>query len=169
MAVGTMSCDVTTLLAKDHLKVGDKIIFKADMVDWKDFELTTTVTKAYKVISSVPSIDTSVCLTQTKQFNETIISKYNDVQLITISRDLPFALKRACSGFINSEHILLSDTNYREFGNYTKLYFTFNNLLARSVIVLNQNNETIYLQIVSLVSLEPNYDEVYQFLTTLQK
>ncbi|WP_338956241.1 redoxin family protein [Spiroplasma endosymbiont of Polydrusus cervinus] len=168
MAVGTMSGEVITLLAKDHLKVGDKVTFKADMVDWKDFELTT-VTKAYKVISSVPSIDTSVCLTQTKQFNETIISKYPDVQLITISRDLPFALKRTCEGFINPEHILLSDTNYREFGNHTKLYFTFTNLLARSVMVLNQNNEIIYLQIVLPVSLEPNYDEVYQFLATLQK
>ncbi|AXF95314.1 thiol peroxidase [Spiroplasma phoeniceum] len=168
MAVGTMSGDVKNLLAKDHLQVGDKVSFKADMVDWQDFELATII-KEYKVISAVPSIDTSVCLTQTKQFNQTIISKYPNFQLITISRDLPFALKRACEAFINSNHILLSDTNYREFGTQTKLYFPFNNLLARSVMVLDQDNKIIYLQIVSPTSSEPNYDEVYQFLDTIKK
>ncbi|PQP78216.1 thiol peroxidase [Spiroplasma sp. ChiS] len=168
MAVGTMSGDVKNLLAKDYLQVGHKVSFKADMVDWQDFELET-ITKEYKVISAVPSIDTSVCLTQTKQFNETIISKYPIFQLITISRDLPFALKRACEGFVNANHILLSDTNYREFGTQTKLYFPFNNLLARSVMILDQDNKIIYLQIVSPISSEPNYEEVYQFLDTFQK
>ncbi len=168
MAVGTMSGDVKNFLAKDHLQVGDKISFKADMVDWQDFELVN-ITKEYKVISAVPSIDTSVCLTQTKKFNEKIISKYPDFQLITISRDLPFALKRACESFINLNHILLSDNNYREFGTQTKLYFPFNNLLARSVIVLDQYNKIIYLQIVSQISYEPNYYEFYQFLDTIQK
>ncbi|UZQ30687.1 MAG: hypothetical protein OHM56_03940 [Spiroplasma phoeniceum] len=97
------------------------------------------------------------------------LSKYPNFQLITISRDLPFALKLACEAFINSKHILLFDTNYREFVTQTKLYFPFNNLLARSVIVLDQDNKIIYLQIVSPISSEQNYDEVYQFLDTFQK
>ncbi|WP_425380663.1 redoxin family protein [Spiroplasma endosymbiont of Stenodema calcarata] len=168
MAKGTMSGDVAALIAKDHIKVGDNLTFKADTMQWEDFELTN-VSKEYKIISAVPSIDTSVCLLQTKQFNETILAKYPALQLITISRDLPFALQRACESFINSEHILLSDTNYRQFGNNTKLFFEFNNLLARSVMILDQTNQVIYLQIVSPVSSEPNYHDVYQFLNTLIK
>ncbi|MBW3058698.1 peroxiredoxin [Spiroplasma poulsonii] len=168
MAKGTMSGDVATLIASNHLKVGDTLTFKADTVKWEDFELTN-LKKEYKVISSIPSIDTSVCLLQTKQFNETILNKYPAVQLITISRDLPFALQRACESFVNPEHILLSDTNYREFGHKTKLYFEFNNLLARIVMVLDQNNQVIYLQIVSPVSSEPNYQDTYHFLDTLVK
>ncbi|WP_424527333.1 redoxin family protein [Spiroplasma endosymbiont of Glossina fuscipes fuscipes] len=168
MAKGTMSGDVATLIPTNHIKIGDTLTFKADTVKWADFELAN-VSKEYKVISAVPSIDTSVCLLQTKQFNETIINKYPAVQLITISRDLPFVLQRACESFINPKHILLSDTNYREFGHKTKLFFEFNNLLARSVMVLDQNNQVIYLQIVSPVSSEPNYQDIYLFLDNLVK
>lgn len=168
MAKGTMSGDVSTLIPTNHIKVGDTLTFKADTVKWEDFELTN-INKKYKVISAIPIINTSVCLLQTKQFNETILNKYPAVQLITISRDLPFVLQRGCESFINPEHILLSDANYREFGHKTKLCFEFNNLLARSVMVLDQNNQVIYLQIVSPVSSEPNYQDTYHFLDTLVK
>ncbi|AHF57636.1 peroxiredoxin [Spiroplasma eriocheiris] len=166
MAMKTMQGDVYTLLPKNHIKVGDKLIFKADTTKFEDFNLAD-VKKKYKVISAIPSIDTSVCMLQTREFNNKLVSKYPDVQLITISRDLPFALTRGCESFLNPNHILLSDTNYRDFGNKTNLYFDFNNLLARSVIVLNENNEVIYLQIVNPVSSEPNYQEVYTFLDNL--
>ena len=166
MAMKIMQGDVYTLLPKNHIKVGDKLTFKADTTKFEDFNLTD-VKKKYKVISAIPSIDTSVCMLQAREFNSKLVSKYPDVQLITISRDLPFALTRGCESFLNPNHILLSDTNYRDFGNKTNLYFDFNNLLARSVIVLNENNEVIYLQIVNPVSSEPNYQEVYTFLDKL--
>ncbi|AGM25059.1 thiol peroxidase [Spiroplasma chrysopicola] len=167
MAKGTLVGNVFEKISNNHIKVGDKLSFIAETTNLEDFDLNTIENK-YKVISTIPSIDTSVCLLQTTQFNKTILEKYPDIQLITISRDLPFALNRGCESFLHPQHLLLSDANYRDFGNKTKLYFDFINLLIRSVLVLDHENKVIYLQIVSPVTSEPNYQEVYDFLATIK-
>jgi thiol peroxidase len=75
-------------LVGNPIKIGDTIDFIATNNDLSEFKLSNL--KGKKVISIVPSVDTSTCSTQTSQISQ-IETKYNDVTFITISLDLPFA------------------------------------------------------------------------------
>lgn len=160
--------NVFNAISSNHLKLNDHINFKAINIDFDNWQIADSK-KRWKIISSVPSLDTSVCLVQTKTFNEKIINEYPDVQLITISRDLPFAMNRACSSFINENHLLLSDALYREFGKQTGLAFQVYEILARAVLVLDENDRIVYLQIVNPLGNEPDYEKLYEFLDKILK
>lgn len=116
-----------------------------------------------KVISVVPSVDTPVCAIQTKRFNK-MASDFNDVQIVTISNDLPFALARFCGaeGIENSE--TLSDYNGHDFG--TKYGFLIDELklLSRGVIIIDRDDTVKYVQYVKEVTNEPDYDSAFSAL-----
>lgn len=154
--------DVFSHFTQDIIKVGDKLEFKGTYADMSDFNLSDVKTQ-YKVISVIPSIDTSVCYTQTVRFNKNI-KDYPNAQLITVSRDLPFAQERCCESFRDEEHFLVSDYNYRDFGTKTGLVFTAFQILPRAVLILNQDNTVEYLEIVNPIGNEPNYQAIYDFL-----
>ncbi|UZQ29266.1 MAG: 4Fe-4S cluster-binding domain-containing protein [Spiroplasma phoeniceum] len=154
--------DVFSHFTQDIIKVGDKLEFKGTNADMSDFHLSDVKTQ-YKVISVIPSIDTSVCYTQTIKFNKNM-KDYPNARLITVSRDLPFAQERCCKSFIDEEHFLVSDYNYRDFGTKTGLVFTAFQILPRVVIILNQDNIVEYLEIVNPIGNEPNYKAIYDFL-----
>ncbi len=147
---------------QDIIKVGDKLEFKGTNADMSDFLLSDVKTQ-YKVISVIPSIDTSVCYTQTVKFNKNM-KDYTNARLITVSRDLPFAQERCCESFRDEAHFLVSDYNYRDFGTKTGLVFTALQVLPRAVLILNQDNIVEYLEIVNPIGNEPNYQAIYDFL-----
>ncbi|ATZ18401.1 thiol peroxidase, atypical 2-Cys peroxiredoxin [Williamsoniiplasma somnilux] len=165
----TLKDNVYDLITKDYLKLGDVLPnFRAMDEGLNTVELKD-INKKYKLISSVPSVDTSICILQTEKFNNIIGNDYNNLQLITISRDLPFALKKACASFKTKNHLLWSDANYRDYGRQTGFEIDFIKLLARAVIVLDENNKIIYEQIVNPpAGDEPNYNDVIKFLNTLK-
>ncbi|KAF0851941.1 redoxin family protein [Spiroplasma poulsonii] len=156
--------DVFLHIKQDIIKVGDKLEFKAINGDMSDFHIDDVRAK-YKVISSIPSIDTSVCYTQTVKFNESM-KDYNNARLITISRDLPFAQERCCKSFKDEAHFLISDYNYRDFGAKSGLVFTDSQILPWAVIILNEDNIVEYLEVVNPVGNESNYQAVYDFLSS---
>jgi thiol peroxidase len=142
-------------------KVGDKAPdFKAVDGDYNKVELKDFKGKVI-LIAAVPSVDTKVCNLETRKFNEAA-SKLNDVVLITISHDLPFALSRFCGAEgINNIHVW-SDHLYGQFGLKYGVLIKENLLLARSVFVINKKGKITYMEIVPEITHEPNYEAALQ-------
>ena len=111
------------------------------------------------VINSVPSLDTAPCALQTRRFNQEAAGLGDDVKVVVISMDLPFAQKRFCTteGIANLE--TLSDHRDAAFGTAYGLLMKELRLLARSVTVIDANGVVRYHQLVPEVSQEPNYEE----------
>ena len=110
-----------------------------------------------QLITVIPSIDTPVCDTMARRFNEEAAQLPESVEIYTISLDLPFAQKRWC-GAAGIERVkMLSDYQDRSFGlNYGVLIKELK-LLARAVFVIDQAGKIAYLEIVGEVTDEPNY------------
>lgn len=113
----------------------------------------------YQLISVIPSIDGGVCQTQTKTFYQKI-AKLNNVDLIAVCSDTPFAIKRFCVN--ESENIeVLSDYRGKKFGNAYGLVLEntiFQDMLTRAVIVISPEGKIVYQEIVSEIGNEPNYE-----------
>lgn len=123
-----------------------------------------------KILTSFPSLDTPVCDLQVKEFNKraSAISP-EEVVVIGISKDLPFAQSRFCTtNEIKNVHVF-SDFMYSSFGINYGLLIKENNLLARSVTILDKNNIIRYVQIVNELTSPPNYDEVIKALQEVIK
>ncbi len=110
------------------------------------------------VISSVPSLDTQVCDVQTRRFNEEAGRLGDDVVVLTISMDLPFAQGRWCGAAGVDNVVTLSDHRDGAFGEAFGLLIKELRLLARAVYVLDKDGVIIYSQVVPEVTDEPDYD-----------
>ena len=119
------------------------------------------------VLSSVPSLDTPTCNTETRRFDQAAASLGSDVVVLTISVDLPFAQKRWC-GEANV-HTVLTASDYRdgEFGRNYGVLIKELKLLARCVFVVGRDGRLMYQQLVREVTQEPNYDEVLDAVRAL--
>jgi thiol peroxidase len=110
------------------------------------------------VICTVPSLDTPVCDIQTRKFNEQAASLGDDVVVLTISMDLPFAQQRWC-GAANVENVqTLSDHHKAEFGTAYGILIKELRLLARTVFVVDKDGIIRYIEIVDEVTNEPDYE-----------
>ena len=110
------------------------------------------------VICTVPSLDTPVCDTEVRKFNEQAISLGDDVAVLVISMDLPFAQQRWC-GMVGIEHVrTLSDHNQADFGNTYGLLIKELRLLARAVFVLDKEGVIRYIEVVEELTNEPDYE-----------
>ena len=110
-----------------------------------------------RIISVVPSLDTPVCDAQTKRFNEEA-SKLPDVDILTVSMDLPFAQARWQRAAKAKDMIFLSDYKTGEFGQSTGLLIAPLHLLTRTVIVTDKNGVIRYMQIVPEITELPDMD-----------
>jgi len=120
-----------------------------------------------KIISSVPSLDTSVCSTETKKLDE-IMKKFSDEYIfITISMDLPFAQNRWCGANNVEKVITLSDYKYKSFGINYGVYVRELGLLARCIFIIDKQNKIRYIQVVNEITNEPNYEEIEKALHNL--
>ncbi len=119
-----------------------------------------------KLLSIVPSLDTSTCSIMAKKFNESI-KDHPEVVCLVISGDLPFAQKRFC-GQENAHNIVtLSMMRNQEFAkDYGVLIEDgpLAGICARAVVVLDENNRVLYAKLVDEISEEPNYDEALAYL-----
>ena len=119
-----------------------------------------------KVISVVPSIDTSICSTQTRTFNKEL-SAMSDTVVITISADLPFAQARWCGVEGLDQAVMLSDYYDNEFGKTYGLLMAEWHLLARAVLVLDEDNKLVYAEYLENVNSEPNYQAAIEAVKAL--
>ncbi len=110
-----------------------------------------------QLLTVVPSLDTPVCDTMTRKFNEEAAKLPAGVEIRTISLDLPFAQKRWCGNAGIDRVKTLSDYQDRSFGlNYGVLIKELK-LLARSVFVIGKDGRIAYREIVPEVTAEPDY------------
>lgn len=114
-----------------------------------------------KLISVVPSIDTGVCSEQTKRFNEEA-DKLDNVQVLTISMDLPFAQTRWCAANGIKNLDILSDHRDADFGKKYGVLIQELRLLARAIFVIDSNNKVTYVEYVSEVGNHPDYDKALE-------
>ncbi|SFE37059.1 thiol peroxidase, atypical 2-Cys peroxiredoxin [Paenibacillus algorifonticola] len=145
-------------LVGPELKVGDKA---------PDFQVNKTLVdsvslKDYagkiKLISVVPSIDTGVCDAQTRRFNEAAASLGDNVAVLTISVDLPFAQARWCGAAGIDKVELLSDYKLKNFGEAYGVYIKEFGLDMRSIFVIDQNDTIQYVEYLAEMTEHPNYE-----------
>lgn len=110
------------------------------------------------LISVVPSLDTGVCSMQTKRFNEEVSNLPQDVVMLTISADLPFAQKRFCQAENVDKLITLSDSVWRDFAMNYGVLIKDMGLLTRSIFVISPDGIVSYKEIVPNLSEQPNYE-----------
>lgn len=120
-----------------------------------------------RIISVVPSLDTPTCDKQTHQLSEENNGLDQNVELITVSMDLPFAQKRFAKEANISNVTFLSDYKEREFGNNNGLLIEPLGLLARAVIVTDRDNVVRYLQVVPEVTALPDMQAAMQAARSL--
>jgi len=118
------------------------------------------------IICSVPSLDTSVCDKEIRRFNLEAQRLGDNVVVLTISMDLPFAQKRWCGAADVKNVQTLSDYRDASFGKAYGVLIKELHLLARAVFVVDKKNIVRYVQIVSELTNEPDYDAV---LDTVRK
>jgi thiol peroxidase len=156
----TMKGSPLTLLGRE-LKVGDTAPdFEVLENDLNPLEFSSFKGKTI-ILSSVPSLDTSVCDMQTRRFNEEASRLGPDVIIITISMDLPFAQKRWCGAAGVDSVVTLSDHRTAEFGNAYGVLIKELRLLARAVFIVDREGAIRYIQIVKEVGDEPDYESVF--------
>ena len=112
------------------------------------------------VISVVPSLDTPVCDAQTRRFNIEAGKLGQDVVILTISMDLPFAQKRWCGAAGVDKVYTLSDHRDASFGTAYGMLIKELRLLARGVLVIDREGVIRYVQLVREVGQEPDYQPV---------
>jgi thiol peroxidase len=146
-----------TLLGPD-IKVGDPAP-EFHVVD-NALQAVTLASNLGKVqlITVVPSLDTPVCDTMTRKFNEKAAQLPESVVVLTVSVDLPFAQKRWCGNAGIDKIKTVSDYQDRSFGLNYGLLLKELKLLARAVYVIDKEGKVAYREIVKEVTAEPDYE-----------
>lgn len=155
--VATLKGNPITLIGPE-LKAGDKA---------PDFNLNKSLTDEVsladykgkvKLISVVPSIDTGVCDAQTRRFNEEAASLGDNVVVLTVSVDLPFAQARWCGAAGVDKVEMLSDYKSRSFGQSYGVLIKELALDMRAIFVLDQNDTIQYVEYLAEMTEHPNYE-----------
>lgn len=129
----------------------------AELKDFKGSKLLLNIT---------PSLDTGVCAASLRKFNEAA-AKVENVTIINISRDLPFAQTRFCGAEGIDKAITLSDFNTGKFGKkygVTIKTGPLEGLHSRAVVVIDEKGKVVYTEQVPEITQEPNYEAALEAL-----
>lgn len=121
-----------------------------------------------KLISVVPSLDTGVCDAQTRRFNEEAAGLGDDVVILTISADLPFAQARWCGAAGVDRVITLSDYKSRSFGEAYGVLIKEFQLDMRSIFVVDTNDTITYVEYLGEMTEHPNYEAAIDAVKSLR-
>lgn len=164
--VATLKGNPITLVGNE-VKAGDKA---PDFTVNKNLlEQATLADYAGKVklISVVPSLDTGVCDAQTRRFNEEAAKLGDNVVVLTISVDLPFAQARWCGAAGIDKVITLSDYKNHSFGLAYGVLIKEIQLLMRSIFVLDANDTVQYVEYLGEMTEHPNYENAIEAVKKL--
>lgn len=152
----TLSGNPMTLVGPE-LKQGDTAPdFNVIDSSLKPVRLADTAGKT-RIFSVLPSLDTPVCDAQTKRFNEEG-ARLKDVDIYTISMDLPFAQKRFCNSYALDNVIMLSDHRDGSFGEAYGTLIKELRILSRAIFVVGPDNKLRYVEYVPEVGNFPDYE-----------
>lgn len=156
--VATLKGNPITLIGPE-LKAGDKapdFTLNKSLVD--EVSLSSFSGKV-KLISVVPSLDTGVCDAQTRRFNEEAAGLGDNVEILTVSVDLPFAQARWCGAAGVDKVTTLSDYKTRSFGQAYGVFIKELALDMRAIFVVDQNDTIQYVEYLSEMTEHPNYED----------
>jgi thiol peroxidase len=140
--------------------------FKLTANDMSDLE-TSAFDGKVLVVLSVPSVDTPVCANEVKRFNDEATKLSDQVQILAVSNDLPFAQARWCGASGISRVKTASDFKYRGFGENYGVYLPDLGLLARAVFVADKQGKVQHVEYVTEISTEPDYAAALSKIKTL--
>ncbi|ALS21015.1 MULTISPECIES: thiol peroxidase [Paenibacillus] len=166
MAQATLKGNPITLVGT-QVKVGDKA---PDFTVNKNLLETASLADyagKVKLISVVPSLDTGVCDAQTRRFNEEAAKLGDNVVVLTISVDLPFAQSRWCGAAGIDKVITLSDYKNHSFGKNYGVLIDELRLLMRSIFVIDANDTIQYVEYLSEMTDHPNYEAAIEAVKKL--
>ena len=160
--------DITVL--GEELKVGDKAPdFFANKMDLSPYNFYDEEDGKIKIISVVPSLDTDVCELQTKMFQKATEFLSDDVIILTVSNDLPFAQIRFKKNKKADQIKFVSDYNTRDFSSKYGTLIEELKLLNRSVFVVDKDNTIKYVQYLKQNTDLPEYEEAVRVAKQLSK
>ena len=121
------------------------------------------------VILSLPSLDTSVCDMMTRKFNEEAVALGNDVVVLGVSMDLPFAQERWCAASGVENVHTFSDHRTTSFGQAFGILIKDLRLLARAVFVVDKEWTIRHIEIVDELTHEPYYEAVLRAVKDIKR
>lgn len=166
MAQATLKGNPITLVGT-QVKVGDKA---PDFTVNKNLLETASLADyagKVKLISVVPSLDTGVCDAQTRRFNEEAAKLGDNVVVLTISVDLPFAQSRWCGAAGIDKVVTLSDYKAHSFGKNYGVLIDEIRLLMRSIFVIDANDTIQYVEYLGEMTDHPNYEAAIEAVKKL--
>ena len=148
------------ILLGNEVGLGDKAPdFEVVGKDLKPIKFSSFAGKVC-IISSVPSLDTSICDIMTRKFNIEAVKLGKDVMVLAVSMDLPFGQNRWCIAADVQHVFVYSDHRTASFGHAYGVLIKDLRLLARSVFVVDRNGFIRYEYIVPEITHEPDYDHI---------
>ena len=155
-------------LSGNEIKIGDIAPdFTAVSQSLAPFEFYKQTEGKVVIISSVPSLDTGVCEFQTTHFNHEVSNLSDDVYLVTVSVDLPFAQKRFCSTHGIENSAVVSDHRNLDFGNKYGFILEEVRLLERGVVIVDKERKIRYVEYLQEVTNHPNYEAALEAVKAL--
>ncbi|SDI60834.1 thiol peroxidase [Natribacillus halophilus] len=153
----TMKGNPVTLIGSE-IRSGDQAPnFTVLMTDQSEHTLSDTKGKI-RLITTVPSLDTPTCDQETRRFNEEASAFGSEVEVLTISADLPFAQKRWCGAKDIDRVLTLSDHREMSFGKAYGTCIKEKRLECRAVFVVNADDIVTYAEYVPEMTHYPDYD-----------
>lgn len=156
-------------MIEDKFKIGKKINFFAKNENGKNIFLGDLLSQQKKkILSIIPKIDTSVCSLQTQKLYKYFQKQQDKFVVITISLDKCNLQKSFCQNILktnqSSNFFFLSDHEDKNFSKESGLEIQELKLLARGIIVLDEENKIIYKEIPTRLDKHPNYEKLINFL-----
>jgi thiol peroxidase len=155
--VVTLKGNPLTLIGSE-VKVGDKAPDFSALIGLGAPITLEDLKGKVKVFSVIISVDTPVCDVQTKRFNEEAANLGDDVEILTLSMDLPFTLSRYCSAEGIDKVKTASDYKDASFGEAYGVLIKEHRLLARALFVVDKDDVVRHVEYVPEVATEPNYE-----------
>ncbi len=156
-----------TLLGKEPVEENYAPDFEVTDIDFNPVYLSSYEGKIC-IISSILSLDTSVCDKQTRKFYQEAANLDPDTIILNISMDLPFAQKRWKDKTGLNDAVTLSDYRLADFGNEYGILIKELHLLARAVFIVDRKGKLQYSQIVREITNEPDYGSALAALKELK-
>ncbi len=134
--------------------------FTVQTQDWREIEALKETEGKVRILAAVPSLDTPVCDRETRRFNQAAADLSEDIAILVISMDLPFAQKRWCGAAGIDQVLVLSDHLYGDFGRKYGCLIKEVRVLRRAVFVVNRQGKIVYADYMPALGDEPDYEAV---------
>jgi thiol peroxidase len=154
---------VDTPVVGPDLQVGqDAPEFTAHDTGWASVKGLESTQGKVRIIGSLPSINTSVCDRETRRFNLEAAALGEDIVILMLSTDLPYALKNWCAAAGVDKVVTLSDHMHTEFGEKYGVLLKNQRIFRRAIFVVDRKGKIVYAAYMPVMGEEPNYAEVLE-------